>query len=139
MLASEQLASHELADAQAFIGKQWADITCDELEEHFEAIYWMQPAAFLYLLPGILLASINENRPDIIVVDSIIGMLDRSPDRKLWDDFFGDRWPLLTRNECEAVQCWTLWLSSIENSSLSQDSLSRAFDTLELLKENVSE
>lgn len=136
-VVSEQLAGHEAADLQAFLGKAWDEITCDELEAHFEAIHWMPPEVFLSFLPGVMLASLREQRPELIMADSVIGWLDRSPDRDLWDDFFVARWSALSREECEAVQCWVLWLSSLDNPPFRQDSLSRAFDTLALLKEGA--
>jgi len=64
-------------------------------------------------------------------------MLDRSPDPATWDDFFVPRWTQLTPAECEATQAWILWLSSFGESSYFENSLDRAFDTLELLKQRA--
>lgn len=134
-LVSGQLAAHECDDIMAFWGKPWSNVTGAQLEKHFEAISWFTPEAFCYYLPGIFSAGINEDKPWLIVNHSLISMLDRSPDPGLWDDFFLVRWPLLTAEECGATQEWILWLSSFENGSFSEDSLSRAFDTLDLLKQ----
>jgi hypothetical protein len=137
-LVSEQLAPHECADVISFWGKPWSSVTGLELEKHFEAIFWLTPEAFCYYLPGILSAGIHENKPWLIVNHSLVNMLDRSPDPTSWDDFFLARWPQLTSKECEATQAWILWLSSFEDGSYWEGSLSRAFDTLELLRQRTT-
>ena len=133
-LLPEQLAKHEYADVATFLGIHWSSVTCDQLERHFEAIYWFTPETFCYYLPGIFSAGIKEERPELIVNHSLIGMLDRSPEPDLWDEFFLSRWQLLNMQECEATQEWVLWLASCEGAGYSEHSLSRAFDTLGLLK-----
>lgn len=133
-LVSDQLAAHECADVISFWGKPWSSLTGSQLETHFEAIFWLTPEAFCYYLPGIFTAGIRENKPSLIVNHSLVGMLDRSPDPLSWDDFFLARWPQLTAGECEATQAWLLWLSSVGDTSYSESSLSRAFDTLDLLR-----
>jgi hypothetical protein len=136
-LASEQLAAHEREDVMAFWGKPWSGVTGLQLEKHFEAIFWFTPEAFCYYLPGIFSAGIKENKPWLIVYHSLVNMLDRSLDRDSWDDFFFARWSQLTARECEAAQAWLLWLSSCEDSSYSESSLARAFDTLEALRQRA--
>jgi hypothetical protein len=132
--AMPQLAAHERDDVMSFRGKPWASVTGAQLERYFEAIFWLTPEAFCYYLPGIFAAGIRENKPWLIVNHSLINMLDRSPDPDSWDDFFLARWTRLTVRECEAAQSWVLWLSSWESSSYPEIALTRAFDTLELLK-----
>jgi hypothetical protein len=133
-LLSEQLASHEIADVSSFLGKPWSSVTKQQLEEHFDAIFWFTPAAFCYYLPGILSAGIKEHEPSLIVYHSLINMLDRSCDPQSWDEFFLARWPQLTARECEATQAWVLWLCSSEDPSYPASALGRAFDTLDLLR-----
>ena len=86
-LGSEQLAAHEVDDVMSFWGKPWSHVTGLQLEKHFEAIFWFTPEAFCYYLPGILSAGIQENKPGLIVNQSLVNMLDRSPDPTSWDDF----------------------------------------------------
>jgi hypothetical protein len=131
---SEELAVHELDDVMSFLGKPWSSITATQLERHFEVVYWLTPDAFCYYLPGIFSAGIKENKPSLIVNHSLVGMLDRSPTPDSWDDFFEARWLQLTPMECEATQEWLLWLASFENSH-SEHSLTRAFETLQILRE----
>lgn len=51
-------------------------------------IFWLAPEAFCYYLPGIFSAGIKENKPWLVVNQSLVDMLDRSPDPDAWDDFF---------------------------------------------------
>ncbi|HEV7570811.1 MAG TPA: DUF6714 family protein [Thermoanaerobaculia bacterium] len=134
---SEQMAPHEYDDVISFWGIPWSAVTGSQLQEHFETIFWWTPEAFCYYLPGILSAGIRENKPWLIVNNSLIDMLDRSPDPSSWDDFFIARWAQLTAKECEATQAWLLWVASLDNGSYWEGSLSRAFDTLELLKQRT--
>jgi len=124
------------ADALAFQKKLWHEVTCAELEKYTDAPYAFNPEAFCYFLPGIYSASVRENRPDLLVIDSIIGMLDLG-DPVTWDEFFCERWPTLTMKEYEATQHWLMWVA---NSKSEHDSdvphprahnpVSRAFDTI---------
>lgn len=137
-LVSEQLAAHECDDVMGFWGKPWSSVTSLQLEKHFEAVFWFTPEAFCYYLPGIFTVGIKENKPWLIVNDSLVSMLDRSADPDSWDDFFLARWPQLTARECEATQAWILWLSSFEDGSRWEGALGRAFDTLDLLRQRAT-
>ncbi|MFN7113979.1 MAG: DUF6714 family protein [Alphaproteobacteria bacterium] len=118
-------------DAQAFAGKAWQQITCSELQEYYSAITGFSPEAFCYFLPGIFSSEIRENRPDLLINETLINSLNRGNAPNSWDDFFVERWPKLTPNECKATQQWLLWLS---DSGCYEDlALSRSFDTLNLL------
>lgn len=132
---SKQIAEHEYADIMELSDRHWSTINCSWLEKHFEFIYWLKPESFCYYLPGIFCASIKENMPELIVNHSIIEILDRSSDPSFWDDFFNDRFSRLDIEECKALQEWILWLSSFNKISISDSSLSRAFDTVDLLME----
>lgn len=134
IITTDGLSMDEYGEAKRFTEVLAKDLKCDHLEKYYEAIYWLSPEAFCYYLPGIMLAGIRENEPNLLINYSIIRMIDRTPDPSFWDDFFLKRWPLLTQNECGAVQEWVLWLSSFDKDSFDDMSLSRAFDTLELLK-----
>jgi hypothetical protein len=135
---SDQLDAAEYADVMALSGKHWSEIDCTFLEKHFEVINWLSPKAFCYYLPGICCAGVKQNRPDLPIYSSIIGMLDRSPDPQNWDTFFVERWPLLNKVECEAMQEWVLWLSSEGGQYFYDNTVSRAFDTLEFVKNGVT-
>ncbi len=120
-------------DALHFQNVLWSSLTGDVLERFSDAFSGFNPLAFCYFLPGALCASIRENQPGLIVIHALIGMLDRSPDISLWDTFFLERWTLLSKTECQAVQEWVLWLANLENTPFTQDALTRAYETLGLL------
>jgi hypothetical protein len=128
----------EYVDAMIFAGKKWREVTCQDLDAHSDAIFGFTPEAFCYFLPGIYTTGISQNRRDMLVNTSLIQMLDRSNVRSSWDKFFISRWPLLTRSECEVSQQWVLWLTSEPPPGLFENSLSRAFDTLQLLKQQAA-
>ena len=132
-LLDNQIAEHEYQDIKDLINKHWSEIDCLWLEKHFEFINWLTPEAFCYYLPGILSASIKQREPELIVNHSIIQLLDRTLDINSWDEFFEKRFSMLNIEENKVVQEWLLWLSSFNEISISDSSLSRAFDTLDLL------
>jgi len=138
LVSSKQLSEDERKEVMSFQGKHWSAVTCEQLELCHEVVFWFSAKAFCYYLPGILSAGIKENRPDLLVYHSIIEMLDRSLDPTHWDDFFLERWPLLTPKECEAVQEWVLWLASLDSTAYYDNTFSRALETLDLLKHGVT-
>jgi hypothetical protein len=121
------------ADAMAFHGKTWLDLTVQDLEKHSDAVYGFTPQAFCYYLPGIFLTGLRENRPDLLVNHALIVTLDRGNAPLSWDDFFSVRWPTLNVNECAASQEWILWLADANPPVASDTSLSRAYDTLAII------
>ena len=121
------------ADADAFAGMHWRDVTCAMLDKHYDAIYGFSPPAFCYFLPGIYTAGIRERRPDLLVNQGLIMTLDRGNTPASWDEFFRERWPSLTPQECEATQRWILWLAEFDPAPITDTSLSRAYDTMDLL------
>lgn len=135
LIGSSQLSADEYNEVMAFTDKDWLDVDCAMLEKNRDAIFWFSPEAFCYFLPAIMTASIRENKPWLLVVDALIGMLDMSPDPSGWDEFFLARWGTLNGKECEAVQEWLFWLASSEESFAFDNTLDRALGTVELLKE----
>ena len=133
-VVSGDYSSTELhTDALVFSGMDWRELSCAALQRHADAVFGFSPEAFCYYLPGIFSAGIRENRPDLLVNGSLIMTLDRGNAPESWDDFFRARWPTLTSAECEATQKWILWLEEFEPPPIEDASLSRAFDTMDLL------
>lgn len=126
-------ATDEYTEAQWFGGKHWKTLSCADFDRLPSAIFGFSPEAFCFYLPGIMTASVRENYPDLMMNQSIINMLDRIAAPSSWDDFFGARWPLLSPTECGAVQQWILWLTEFDPPIFSDGSLSRAYDTIELI------
>lgn len=123
----------EYSDALAFQGKTWMETACSDWEQYPAAVFGFSPEAFCYYLPGIYSAGIRENRPDLLVNYSLIGMLNRSNTPSSWDDFFIPRWPQLTTGQCEATQKWLLWLVEFDPPPIEDVALSRSFETVSLL------
>lgn len=126
-------STQEYEEARHFEGKRWEEIATSEWDSYSDAVFGFSPDAFLYFLPSILSSSVSSNRPDLQAIVSIVGMLDRGNGPSSWEGFFAKRWPLLNARECRAVQEWLLWLTETDGHSIDGGSLSRAFDTLELL------
>ena len=59
-------------------------------------------------------------------------MLDRSPEPAYWDDFFVERWPLLSVEEIDAVALWMRWF--VEPDTFYPNTFERVQETLALLK-----
>lgn len=133
VVSAEHPPTEIYADAEAFAGKDWREITCQILDSHSDAVFGLLPEAFCYFLPGIFSAGIREARPDLLVNQSLIMTLDRGNSPASWDDFFRARWPKLTPAECEATQKWILWLEDFDPPPIEDASLSRAYDTMDLL------
>lgn len=79
-----------------------------------------------------LSSQVREQRADLLITSALLNMLDRSPNMDTWDDFFVERWPLLTTEECRAVQQWILWLAN-QSIGFDDDTLMRSYETLEIL------
>jgi hypothetical protein len=125
--------TNEYIEAMHFQGKPWKSTDLEDWEKYSDAIYGFSPEAFCYYLPGIFCVGIKEECPNLLVNYSLLGMLDRSPDPTCWDNFFVERWVMLTEKECEAAQQWILWLSCFEPPSDTR--CTKAYETLELLKQ----
>ncbi len=129
---SGTMSADEAIEVLAIAGKDWRELSGDILEDNFEVLNWLTPEAFCYYLAGVLYVSVKENSPNLLVVDSIINMLDRSPDPAYWNDLFSQRWLLLNPTEVDVLSDWILWLA---DSKMHDDiSLSRCLDCLESIK-----
>lgn len=133
----EKLSDDEYREATAFAVSHWLNLDTDILESYYEAIFWLTPEAFCYYLPGILKAGMEDGIPDLLINHALINMLDRSPVIEYWDDFFRERWLKLNKEELSVISEWILWLTSFEKTGYDDISLTRAFDTIELLMEAV--
>lgn len=130
---STQLTDGEYAEVMSFRGVQWKDVTFTQVAQCPDAVFWFSPEAFCYYLPGILAAGLREGRWDTNAYDSILGWLDRSPEPGYWDDFFLQRWPLLSVRETESVAAWARWLEIVQPEESLGNIYERVQDTLTLL------
>lgn len=132
---SRELTEDEQEEVVFFSGRNWSAISIADWEKFHEALYWFSPGAFCFYLPGIYCSTVESERPSLLVNFTLIQMLDRSPNPDWWDEFFVARWGRLTKEECAVSQEWILWLTSCPDNPFSDESLSRAFQTLELLSQ----
>lgn len=135
MTTSKQLSDVEYEEVMSFDGMSWQDVTFEQVRRYPDAVFWFAPEAFCYYLPGLMAAGLRENRTDSNAYDSLIGMLDRSPEPAYWDDFFLPRWTELTAAELDAVAAWVEWLESVEPHPVYENTYDRCRETLRLLKE----
>jgi len=135
MTDSMQLSDVEYEEVMSFDRMGWEDVTFDQVQRDSDAVFWFAPEAFCYYLPGLLAASLRESRLDANACDSLIGMLDRSPEPAYWDDFFEPRWTLLSAPELDAVAAWLAWFEASEPDSFHDNTYDRARETLRLLKQ----
>lgn len=135
MTDSTQLSEGEEREVMSFAGTRWQQVGFAQVEQYSDAVFWFAPEAFCYYLPGILAAGLREGRWDCNAYNSLIGMLDRSPEPDYWDDFFLPRWTLLSAAEAEAVAAWAGWLAAVEPAAFHANTHARVQDTLRLLAE----
>jgi len=131
----ESLITPEQMEALWFNERDWHEITWGNWEEHRDAIYAFTPEAFAYYLPSILTLSSQRPHQWFWPADALLIILDRSPVVDYWDTFITTRLLGLRLEEYEALKDWLLALS--EYSSVSEDTLDRAFDTVCLLENRV--
>lgn len=130
---SKELAEWERAELLAITSVDWKEVTAGQWEKNYDAIFMMSPEAYCYYLPGVMKACIEDGHSNLIVVSSVIGVLDRSPNPDWWDNFFFNRWTLFTIPEYKVIQEWIFWLMSLDNNSYTDDTLERALTTIDLL------
>ena len=123
----------EYLEALNFQGTSWETMDSDFLVKNSDALYAFSPEAFCYYLPAFLVHGFEHRKAPPIYLDTILGMLDRSPDPDLWDDWFRRRWSILKEGECQAIEQWLLVLSECPEGGFDQLTLDRAFDTVQLL------
>lgn len=122
----------EQRDALWFAGRHWRDIEWKDWSSHSDAFYSFVPEAFLFYLPSILIGAHDAPGKQLQPVDALIGVLDRSPEVYHWDAFITNRLLGLESSEYEALKAWILSRSGVLGSH-DEDSLTRAYETVELL------
>lgn len=133
---SSQLFEDEKAEVLFYQGQDWRSFTCAHLQKDFDLLSLITPDAYCYCLPGIMSAVIRENQRDLIIVESIIGCLDRPPNPDNWDDFFLSCWTRFTLEEYDAIEQWLWWLykQNPDGWFLENDRICQSIDTLTLLR-----
>lgn len=124
----------DVADAEWFAGREWAQISWEDWTNHVGAFYTFTPTAFTYYLPSILILSADRPREWFSPADALLQILDRSAEVRYWDNFLITRLIGLKADEYLALKSWVLHLSA---DSAYLDQVDRAFDTLNLLEQEI--
>ena len=131
---SDELTADELLEIVTFSKISWQDTTSSLWEKNFDVIHFFSPKAFQYFLPGILIASVVDNIPSLIVCEDIISSLNRSPNYDGWEDHFIKCWGDLSIDEYIVIEEWLLWQSNFTKSQDDNLLLSIALRTIEICK-----
>ncbi len=136
LVESSTPTSSEREDALWFEDRDWLSIKCADWESHAGAFFAFSPEALAYYLPSILVSTMDSEGRWPQVAHSLIDALDRSPRIEFWDTFLLKRFVGLQLAEYEVLQLWLLSLSGL-NDGWEEDALTRAYETVELLKQET--
>jgi hypothetical protein len=128
-------ATSEMNDAFTFKSLAWAQVTKEHWNQHSGAFFAFSPSAFLYFLPSVLTLSLREPKAWLAPADSLVTVLDRSPNIETWDLFLLQRLVALQSEEYAVLRDWLLQMS--ECSTFEQDALGRAFDSVYLAEQET--
>jgi hypothetical protein len=123
--------THEYEEAKRFYGLDWQTLEEDFLSKNSDALFALSAEAFRYFLPAFMLAGLNNDKQPLLIIDTLLGMLERGPNPELWDQFFMDRWGAFSTEEYQAIREWLLVLSV--RKLYDAEAVDRAFDTIEIL------
>jgi hypothetical protein len=122
--------THEYEEAKRFYGLNWQTLEEEFLSKNSDALFALSAEAFRYFLPAFMLAGLNNDKQPLLIIDTLLGMLERGPNPELWDQFFMDRWSAFSTEEYQAIREWLLVLS--ERKLYDAEAVDRAFDTIEI-------
>ena len=135
LVGSNELTDDEMQEAFFFADKNKEELSCNDIEQRYEAVYWFSSEAFCYYLPMMLYICIKEEKVELLFYDVIIDMLDRQSNIKYWDDFFTTRWRCFSTEEIESIKLWLLWLKDKGYFRNNTTTFERSMKTLDLLKQ----
>lgn len=132
-----QLSQDEV-DGILLIGKyKWGELTSDILEANADSISLVAPEAFAYYLPDVIMATIKDDCRNTVTAVPVVSMLDRTPNRQLWDYHFLQDGRSFLKGELFAIAEWIAWLADCGDFALDETSLIRALENLDLLSERA--
>ncbi|MGX5175286.1 hypothetical protein ACUR5C_14800 [Aliikangiella sp. IMCC44653] len=134
---SRQLTEDEMNEVQQIEQLDWDNLDCELLKRSYDVLNWLSPEAFMYYLPRICAVGVEGDKRDFLIYDSLLQMLDRSPNEGYWDDFFKKRFLGLSKQELTVIQEWIFWLTEEENL-FDELTVERSIETLELVKNNLT-
>ena len=94
-------------DARHFEGLDRCRVTARDWIDHSDAFFGLSPDGFIYFLPSLLIASLDEAETSLIAADALVSVLDTSADPNLWDAWFVARFSRLNAAELKAIRGWS--------------------------------
>jgi hypothetical protein len=108
--AREEITSHEceegLAIRAAFVGKTWDSLQPHEIEERFDSLPLLSPAAFYYYFPAYLLYSLDHFDDDSLVCQFTIYALKPDEDEAKYHDWWQALFELCTEEQCRVMEAF---------------------------------
>lgn len=136
LVESRSPVTPEQRDALWFANRHWREVGWQDWQSHADAFYAFVPEAFVFYLPSLLLGAMAAPQGQLTAADALVGILDRSPEPYHWDTFMAARLVGLEPAEYEAMKAWVLSRSGVTGVH-DEDSLTRAYETLDLLAQET--
>jgi hypothetical protein len=132
----------DIEDTLWFVGRNWHAISWNDWQEHDVAMTYFTGEAFAYYLPSVLALSAGRPEKCLSAAERLISHLDLPPDVEYWNPLFQRHFLNLSSEECEVVKQWLLIISDsltyhLHGTSGQEDNLGRAFDTMNLLQQEI--
>ena len=110
-------ADSDVTDILWFSGRNWREITWNDWNKHDTALSFFTQDALAYLLPSVLLLSLQ--RPDEYLSSAgylikTFGSRNWVPSPEYWKDYFRARFVGLRTEEYEAIKEWLLFIRNLE-------------------------
>lgn len=133
----------DIEDTLWFVGRDWHAISWNEWQEHDVAMTYFTGDAFAYYLPSILSLSAARLEQCLSTAERLISHLDLPPDIEYWNPLFQKHFFSLSSEEIEVIKQWLVVISDsptyhLHGTSGLGDNLGRAFDTLNLLHQEIT-
>ena len=131
----------DVADVLWFSGRNWREITWNDWKKHDTALSFFTQDALAYLLPSVLLLSLQrpgEYLPAAGYLIRTFGSRYWAPSPEYWKDYFRIRFVGLRTEEYEAVKEWLLFVKNLETYRKYRNIKPGAGDIFERALETVS-
>lgn len=128
-ITSSEIARYEEEGLERFLKLDEFNYSGENLEEHYDILFFLNKSVLCYYLPFVLVVSLKEKEPDLLINGTIISMLGTN----YGDDEYRNEWGIFTLDEISAIKDWVMWLL-FNSSSLDEHAVSKAYENLSLLK-----
>ncbi len=97
------------AEANAFRGKLWHELSAGFLHRNRDALFWFTPEAFHYYLPAYLTACVETEDINALYVHNVLSFL-RPPENETLAHFRRERLSMLSHKQLDVLEKWLEWL-----------------------------